>query len=144
MATYNFFDGSIEGQMVPPQMEIGTNQVTVLRNVVDFALQNIDQSAGDLAQVLRIPADTTVLTAGIRVITGEASTTVDIGVTGTNIDQWGDALSGATAGAVLGLLNAPLHFSAADTIDLIPGTAVDWTSLKVEVFAECIKQIDTY
>jgi len=149
MATYNFTDGSIENQMVPPEMEIVTTQPTILRNIVDCSLQTLDAGDGDVGIVLNIPANTTVLECGIRIITAEtADGTLDLGVTGVNVDQWGAALAVDSAvGTILGMLSAPLHFASADTIDVLATTDtndVDLDGLQFEVFAVCIKQVDTY
>ncbi|MDA3807430.1 MAG: hypothetical protein PF440_05870 [Thiomicrorhabdus sp.] len=149
MTTYNFTNGSIEGHMVPPNMEIVTSKPTILRNIVDCAKQNLDAGVGDIGQVLIIPAGTLVLECGIRIITAEtANGTLDLGVTTTNAAQWGVALAvDSTAGTILGMLAAPLYFATADTIDVlatIDTADIDLDGLKFEVFAVCIKVQDSY
>lgn len=144
-STYNFTDGSIAGAYVPADTTLHENRVIVRRNIVDFSLQSLDAGEGDIAQVINIPADTTVLRAGIRVITAEtANGTVDLGY-GGDVDEWGDALSLATADVVVGMLDSPMYFAAADTIDIKATTDtadVDIDGAKVEVFALMIKHAD--
>ncbi len=148
MATYNYTDGSISGQMVPPTMEIVTTHPTIIRNVVDFTKQELDESAGDIAQVLNVPAGTLVLFAGIRIITaGTTNTTVDFGVTGKVVDSWGDGVAlDAAAGTVTQVMLEPQYLASADTLDII-GTddtaSVDIDAV-IEVFACCIKVQDSY
>ena len=146
--TYNFTDGSIVGQMIPPRMEIVTTQPTIIRNVVDFTKQNLDESADDIAQVLNVPAGTLVLFAGIRIITaGTTNATVNFGVTGGVVDAWGDGVAlDATAGTVTQVAIEPQYLAASDTLDII-GTddtaSVDIDAV-IEVYACCIKVQDSY
>jgi len=146
--TYNFTDGSIVGQMIPPKMEIVTTRPTIIRNVVDFTKQNLDESADDIAQVLNVPAGTLVLFAGIRIITpSTANATVNFGVTAGVVDAWGDGVAlDATAGTVTQVAIEPQYLATADTLDII-GTddtaSVDIDAV-IEVYACCIKVQDTY
>ena len=141
--TYNFTDGSIAGAYVPAETTLIENQVVVRRNIVDFSLQTIDVSETDVVRVINVPANTTVLTAGARVITAEtASSEFDIGY-GGNVDQWGDGVSMATANVTVGCLDAPVYFAAADTIDITSSGSVDYDGGKIEVFALMLKHTDT-
>jgi len=146
--TYNFTDGSIVGQMIPPRMEIVTTQPTIIRNVVDFTKQNLDESADDIAQVLNVPAGTLVLFAGIRIITpGTTNTTVNFGITGGVVDAWGDGVAlDAAAGTVTQVAIEPQYLAADDTLDII-GTddtaSVDIDAV-IEVYACCIKVQNAY
>ena len=148
--TYNFTNGSIAGQVVPPATEIVTTHPTVMRNIVDCTLQNLDASEGDIGKVLNIPAGTIVLECGIRIITADTtSATLDIGVTGGTVDQWGGALlMSSAAGTILGMTGAaPLYFATADTIDVLitsDTSAVDMTLGKWEIFAVCIQAQNAY
>ncbi len=148
MTTYNFTDKSILGVPKPPEMTVDETLLVVRRNIIDTTLQNLDAGDGDIAQVINIPANTTVLWAGIRVMTADAAnSTVDLGVTTTNADQWGDALSLATANVLVGMLHAPLFFAAADTIDVLAttdGADVNITAAIFEVIAVCIEHKDTF
>jgi len=146
--TYNFTDGSIAGAITPRVKTAEENEVFFLRNIVDFSLQTIEATATDTAQVINIPAGTTVLTAWLRVITAEtANGTVDLGY-GGDPDVWGVALAvDGAAGSLLGYLRVPLYFSATDTIDILATTdtgAVDIDGLKVEVVAMCVKNLSAF
>jgi hypothetical protein len=146
--TYCYFDGTIAGQMIPPKNEIVTTHPTIIRNVVDFSLQELDESEDDIAQVLYVPAGTLVLFAGIRIITaGTADSTVNFGITGSVVDSWGDGVAlDATAGTVTQVMLEPQYVAAADTLDIIgtdDTTSVD-IDAKIEVFACCIKVQNTY
>jgi|GEM_PF-5974015 len=147
MATYNFTDGSIKGQMVPTEVTLIENRLTIMRNIVDFSKQTLDAGNGDVAQVLNIPAGTTVLTAWIRVITAEtANGTVDLGY-GGDADKWGDGVAIDSANAIVGALFAPVYFASDDTIDITATTDtadVDIDGAKVEVCALCLKSKDVY
>jgi hypothetical protein len=148
--TYVFYDGTVAGTSINPQMDTQLNYLTVRRVIVDLANQTLDAGEGDIAQVIPIPAGTVVLSAWIRIITAEtANGTLDLGW-GTNPDEWGDALAvDATAGTIAGAINdwVPLYFSAADTIDLTATTDtadIDLDGLKVEVTAVMLRVQDTY
>ena len=146
--TYKFTDGSIEGAMVPAATTLKENEVVIRRNIIDLSLQTLDAGEGDVAECLIVPAKTTVLWAGLRVITAEtADGTCDLGY-GGNPDEWGDALALDVANLSLGFIDgmSPVYFATADTID-ITATAdsadVDLDGAKIEVFAAMIKHVDT-
>jgi len=150
MATeYVFYDGSITGQIVPPKHTPEEDEMFVLRNIVDFSKQTLEAGESDVAQVLSIPAGTTVIACWLRIITAEtASGTVDLGYAAGN--SWGNALAlDGSVGAILGATHSwvPYHFVAADTIDITATTDtadVDIDGAKVEVTAVCLKALDTY
>ena len=143
--TYNFTDGSVAGHSVPADVTLHENRVRVKRNILDFSKQTLDAGEDDIAQAINIPANTTVLSAYIRVITAEtANGTCDLGY-GGNVDQWGDGVSLATANAIVGGLDAPKYFAAADTIDVLATTDtadVDIDGAKIEVVARMLKHVD--
>ena len=145
--TYNFIDGTIDGAVRPADVTLHENRTRWLKTIVDFSLQNLDTGATDVGRVLNIPANTTVLTAYVRVMTAEAANgTCDLGY-GGNTDQWGDGISLATADVIVGGLDAPVFFAAADTIDIIgtvDGADVDLTTAKIEVVAKVLKHVDSY
>ena len=150
MATeYVFYNGSIEGQMVPPKTTPTENSTFILRNIVDFSKQTLEAGESDVAQVLLIPAYTTVISCWLRIITAETTNgTVDLGYAAGN--TWGDALAlDGSVGDILGATNnwVPVYFSSADTIDLTATTDsadVDIDGAKVEVTAVCLKALDEY
>lgn len=143
--TYNFTNGSIHGQMRPHDVTLHENRVRVERNILDFSLQNLNAGDSDVGQAITIPAMTTVLNARVRVITAEtASGTIDLGY-GTNPDQWGDGIAVDTINTIVGGIDAPVYFAAADTIDVVATTDtadVDLTIGKIEVLAFMLKHID--
>jgi hypothetical protein len=79
--TYVFYDGTVAGTSINPQMDTQLNYLTVRRVIVDLANQTLDAGEGDIAQVIPIPAGTVVLSAWIRIITAEtANGTLDLGM----------------------------------------------------------------
>lgn len=148
--TYVFHDGTITGQMVPPQHTPEEDEMFILRNIVDCSKQNLDAGAADVGQVLSIPAGTTVIACWLRMITAEtANGTVDLGY-GGSVNAWGNALAvDSAAGSILGATHdwVPVHFVSADTIDVVATTDtadVDIDGAKFEVVAVCLKTLDTY
>jgi hypothetical protein len=62
------------------------------------------------------------------------------------VDEWGDGVSLATADAVVGMLDSPVYFASADTIDIVAttdGADVDIDGAKIEVFALMYKHVDS-
>lgn len=147
MATYNFTDGSLPGQVVPAETTLHENKVVIRRNILDFSRQTLDAGVGDVAQAINIPANTTVKRAYIRVLTAEtANGTCDLGY-GGGVNTWGNALSLAAANVIVGGTDAPVFFAAADTIDVVATTDtadVDLDGAKIEVIAEMVKHVDIY
>mgnify|MGYP007066197660 CR=1 FL=1 len=141
MAVYNFVDGSITGGQTAAQVNYIEKDIVVYRKIVDLSLQTLDADDGDSAQVLAIPAGVTIMNAFIRIITAETTNgTLDLGITGVNVDQWGAALAmDSTAGSIVGgVLAAPYYFATADTIDVLATTDtadVDLDGAKFEVIA---------
>jgi hypothetical protein len=132
--TYNFTDGSITGQPKPVETLPNTSGLFVRSNTVNFAKQNLDVSETDVAQVIKIPADTWVLSVCVRVITAEtASSEFDVG-TGLDVDQWLDAGDMANTGN-LETTWAPEYFAAADTVDITSSGSVDYDAGVIEVVA---------
>ena len=149
MTVYNFTNGTIDGQMIPPDMEILTDRPTILRNILDFSKQDLEAGVPDSAIALNVPAGTLVLECGLRIITAETGDgTVDLGITGGNVDQWGDALAVDTAaGAMLNIAAVPVFFADAGTIQILATTDtadIDIDGLKCEVWALCMKMVDVY
>lgn len=149
-STYVFYDGSIAGQQRTTFFTPNEDSPFALRNIIDCSKQTLDAGEGDIAQVLLVPAGTTVIDAWLRIITAEtANGTVDLGYGGA-VNHWGNALAvDGTAGtiAATALRSVPVHFGSADTIDLVATTDtadVDIDGFKGEVVAICIKALDAY
>ena len=141
MATFNFTDGSLKHQVIPPQTELSQNKYTARRNIIDCAENNL--AAADVAQVIFVPAGTEVLTARVRVITADAAQTINIG-TAADDDAFGAGVSGATADAIVGGLIAPVYFAADGYILLTVPSAMSWDTLKVEIVAEMRQANNSY
>jgi hypothetical protein len=99
-------------------------------------------AAADVIEAITVGTNTAVMFAGIEVITAPAGGTagsVDLGVTGGDVDAFVDGftITGASAGAYAPMANTavPIILGAGDTIDaLLLGTTPD-TSGKLRVFA---------
>lgn len=103
-------------------------------------------AASDTLQVIQVPAYTRILHAGVEVLSPETTNTtgtVDLGLTGGDVDGWCDGLainSAAGTVSVNGVENvastqtSAATFSADDTLDLLLLTAAP-TDVKLRVFA---------
>jgi len=112
-----------------------TNMPYFVEKTIDFAAAATAKgsalAAADVIEVIDVPAGTMVINAGLQVVTvatGESSdTTVDLGITGTEPDNFVDGfdLDAAAAGAYAQNAAAfqPLIVGTADTIDLLIATA---------------------
>ena len=148
--TYNFTNGSISGVPKPPEHTPIEDRLFIRRNIIDCSKQTLDAGESDVGQCINIPAGCTVITAWIRIITAEtANGTLDLGY-GGNPDEWGDALAvDSAAHTILGAIQdwVPVHFNAADTIDVTATTDtadVDLDGVKFEVVAVMHKSLDAY
>ncbi len=92
---------------------------------------------GDTLQVFNIPAKSLVLAVGVDCTTLEstASTVIDIGFTGGDVDAWVDGFLPATVNSKVGLgalmttAAATNYFESADTLDVLMLTGVQDTSI---------------
>jgi len=123
-ATYNFTDGTIGGQMIPSShSKIKSKKAAVrplspidqhlfvLRNYVDFTKQTLDTGDTDVAQVLNVIAETTVLDVWARIVTAEGTGAIlNLGY-GGDVDKWGQELAMDVTGVV------PTIYTASDTWD---------------------------
>ena len=128
---------SLAGVQDPKQTVTG--RVEKFPQVVDvtLTLAQIEAAKGsgfaatDVIEAIYLPADTAVLACGVEnVVQSDATTqTLDVGITGTDVDKWvdgGDTV-GTAAGAYLaagtnGITNDYYHSTAADTIDVLVAT----------------------
>ena len=146
--TYDFTAGTtIGGAKIPIIPTPQEDRLFILRNIVDFSKQNLDVSETDVAQVLDIPAGTTVMAVYVRIITAETAA-ADFGLGyGGGTTAWGTGLGAdGSVGAILGATHdwVPIHFTSADTVDILSEGAVDFDGFKCEVTAICLKALDTY
>lgn len=87
-------------------------------------------SAGDTMQIIKLPAGSVVLSAGMNVISVEtvnATATIDIGFTGGSpaaANAYGNDLATNSTGLKAADLANPTVVASADTIDILLNTAV--------------------
>ena len=108
----------------------------LVENTIDISAINGDSGAAqnDVIQALDIPAETLVMEAGIEVLTAlSSSVTLDLGITGGDVDIYVDGDTNATGYATL--TATARHISAAaDTLDVLVLSA-DSTAGKIRVWA---------
>ena len=127
---------------------VAGRDVYYVQNTIDWAaaatLKGSALAAADVIEAIAVPAGTMILNAGIQVMTvstGEsADNTLDLGVTGTEPDNFVDGfdLDAAAAGAYAQNAAAfqPLVIATADTIDVLIATATTApTGGKIRVWA---------
>ena len=108
----------------------------MVENTIDVSAINADAGAAqnDVIQCLDIPAETLIMEAGIEVITAlSSSATMDLGITGGDVDRYVDGDTNATGYATL-TATARVVVATADTLDILTGGA-DSSAGKVRVWA---------
>jgi len=154
MAAYTDTHGYLKGSAAHPAK--GINRVGYIEVELDFAKITADRAtagatalaAGDSIQVLSIPANTLVMAVRATTMTAEgAAETLDIGLTGGDVDGFvdgGDANAAGTTnsnGALLIANNNGHYFATADTIDMligVSGAVTDAAKIKVwALVADC-------
>ena len=108
----------------------------LVENTIDVSAINGDSGAAqnDVLRVLDIPAETLIMEAGIEVITAlSSSATMDLGITGGDVDRYVDGDTNATGYATL-TATARVVVASADTLDILTGGA-DSSAGKVRVWA---------
>ena len=108
----------------------------LVENTIDLSQVRADTGPdnGDVLQVIDIPAETLIMEAGIEVITAlSSSATMDLGITGGDVDIYVDGDTNATG---YGTLTATARHVAAsaDTLDILIGGA-DSSAGKIRVWA---------
>lgn len=143
MATYTDSLGFNKGSAAFPAVVDFVSKFDV---VLDFAAINAARTAAgatalaaaDVLQVINLPANAVVLSAGIEVVTTDASTaTFDLGFTGGTpaaANCYANDAAIGTAGYTVADLANPTAVKVADTIDLLINTAAPTTG-KIRVFA---------
>jgi hypothetical protein len=108
----------------------------LVENTIDISALNGDAGASqnDVLQALDIPAETLVMEAGIEVLTAlSSSVTLDLGITGGDVDIYVDGDTNATGYSTL--TATARHISAsADTLDVLVLSA-DSSAGKIRVWA---------
>ena len=108
----------------------------LVENTIDVSAINGDSGAAqnDIIQCLDIPAETLIMEAGIEVITAlSSSATMDLGITGGDVDRYVDGDTNATGYATL-TATARVVVATADTLDILTAGA-DSSAGKVRVWA---------
>jgi len=135
MATYDVTGPSNAGAR-QSRMNAGVRTPYLVENVIDISAINSDAGAAqnDVLQVLDIPAETLVLHAGIEVLTAlSSSVTLDLGITGGDVDTFVDGDTNATGYSVLTNTARPI-IASADTLDVLVLSAAS-SAGKIRVFA---------
>ena len=135
MATYDVTGPSNAGAR-PSRMNAGVRTPYLVENVIDISAINSDAGAAqnDVLQVLDIPAETLILHAGIEVLTAlSSSVTLDLGITGGDVDTFVDGDTNATGYSVLTNTARPV-IASADTLDVLVLDAAS-SAGKIRVFA---------
>lgn len=108
----------------------------LVENTIDISA--INDAAGtaiaDVIQALDIPAETLIMQAGIEVLTAlSSSVTMDLGITGGDVDNFVDGDTNATGYSTL-TATANLVVASADTLDVLALSA-DSSAGKIRVWA---------
>ena len=108
----------------------------LVENTIDVSAINSSSGTanGDVVNALDIPAETLIMEAGIEVITAlSSSATMDLGITGGDVDRYVDGDTNATGYATL-TATARVVVASADTLDILTAGA-DSSAGKVRVWA---------
>jgi hypothetical protein len=135
MATYDV-TGPGNAGATPSRFSAGVRTPYLVENTIDVSQINSDAgtATNDVIQVLDIPAQTLIMHAGIEVITAlSSSVTMDLGITGGDVDTFVDGDANATGYSVLTATARPV-IASADTLDILCLSAVS-SAGKLRVFA---------
>ena len=106
----------------------------LVENTIDISAINsaAGTADGDVIQCLDIPAETLIMQAGIEVLTAlSGSVTIDLGITGGDVDNFVDGDTNATGYSVL-TATANQVIASADTLDaLLAGAASSVGKIRV-------------
>ena len=108
----------------------------LVENTIDVSAVNSDSGAAqnDVLQAMDIPAETVIMEAGIEVITAcSSSVTLDLGITGGDVDIYTDGDTNATGYSTL-TATARHVAAAADTLDVLVLSAAS-SAGKIRVWA---------
>ncbi len=93
----------------------------LVENTIDVSAVNGDSgtTSGDILYALDIPAETLIMEAGIEVLTAlTSSVTMDLGITGGDVDIYADGDTNATGYSTL-TATARHVAASADTLDIL-------------------------
>ena len=134
MATYDVTGPG--GTNRPGRYNPGIRTPYLVENTIDVSAINGDSGAAqnDVLRVLDLPAETLVMEAGIEVLTAlSSSVTMDLGITGGDVDIYADGDTNATGYSTL--TATARHIAAtADTLDVLVLSAAS-TAGKIRVWA---------
>jgi hypothetical protein len=106
----------------------------LVENTIDIAAINsaAGTADGDVVQCLDIPAETLIMQAGVEVLTAlSGSVTIDLGITGGDVDNFVDGDTNATGYSVL-TATVNQVIASADTLDaLLAGAASSVGKIRV-------------
>ena len=108
----------------------------LVENTIDVSAVNGDSGAAqnDVLQAMDIPAETVIMEAGIEVITAcSSSVTLDLGITGGDVDIYTDGDTNATGYSAL-TATARHVAASADTLDVLVLSAAS-SAGKIRVWA---------
>ena len=108
----------------------------LVENTIDVSAVNGDSGAAqnDVLQAMDIPAETVIMEAGIEVVTAcSSSVTLDLGITGGDVDIYTDGDTNATGYSTL-TATARHVAAAADTLDVLVLSAAS-SAGKIRVWA---------
>ena len=131
MATYNVT--GVGGTTGHPS---NTRTPYLVENTIDVSAVNGDSGSanGDILYAIDIPAETLIMEAGIEVITAlSSSATMDLGITGGDVDNFVDGDTNATGYATL-TATARLVVASANTLDVLTAGAAS-SAGKIRVWA---------
>ena len=135
MATYDV-TGPGNAGATPSRFSAGVRTPYLVENTIDVSAINSDAGAAqnDVLQVLDIPAQTLIMHAGLEVITAlSSSVTLDLGITGGDVDTFVDGDTNATGYSVLTTTARPV-IAGADTLDVLVLSAAS-SAGKIRIFA---------
>jgi hypothetical protein len=108
----------------------------LVENTIDVSAVNSDSGAAqnDVLQAMDIPAETVIMEAGIEVLTAcSSSVTLDLGITGGDVDIYTDGDTNATGYSTL-TATARHVAASADTLDVLVLSAAS-SAGKIRVWA---------
>ena len=120
----------------PSRRNPGVRTPYLVENTIDISAINSSTGTanGDTVGAIDIPAETLIMEAGMEVITAlSSSVTMDLGITGGDVDIYADGDTNATGYSTL-TATARHVAASADTLDLLVQSAAS-SAGKVRVWA---------